>query len=255
MQPFLLAFVDSEFFQLFGRAIELLFLLAVGVAACLVVVLARYGLQHWQRPQPGGSARWGSRLLSGVALLPAVLVGLAVAIFGSMELLESRRDQRRHTAYKTALTRKVKQLQIQAAGKYTLVESSLPGQNQPLSTWQRHDSATVAYISQNHGRPRVELLLRSNGTFVYQSSIIGDATGRQVAGSWKLEPYYYDQEVRNMDRFKIYFHSSAADSVRYKHLRGLLESSSYSTQVDLTGTFLAGSNSLLFKLRKEAANN
>lgn len=257
MRPFLLAFVDSEFFRLFGIAVTFLFALMAAVVAGLLFVLTRYGLRRWRYPDPAAPA--SSRLTATLLLLPAAFVGFVAFLVGAGALMESHQDHRTASAFQAALQRKTAQMSLKAVGQYVLVDSVLPAYNADRykgeKDWVLADSAQLATDRSNHGRkPRVELNLRQNGSLTYHSNIVGDATGQYAAGNWHLEPEYLDyhtvEALRGLHNYKLAFSGIPIRPGFEATLGGGLSAYNDQITVNLVGNYWVRGSPRVFSLKK-----
>lgn len=265
MQPFLLAFVDSQAFKIFAGLMMLPFVLAAVAAVILLLWLTRAGLRRrrQQRAAMASPSGW-QRLTMTLQLLPAALVGLVVLLLGINTLLDASQDRQHATACETALQRKTARLSLEVAGQYMLADSAWPLPNAALDAlkqgWTLVDTTLKTNTKLSPSRvPYVELTLLENGTFRYLSNISGDATGPQVTGSWKLEPGYLDlrtvEGVQNLRDFSLAFSGIASRPGSEASLSGSLSAYPDRTAIYMVGAYRVPGNPnlLVFSLRRTTA--
>ena len=253
MQPFLLAFVDSQFFSLIFWAIILLLALVAAVGIWVLAVLARRSLRY-SRSLPT-TAAWWQRLGALLLLLPAAFVGLMVLLIGPEMLLDDYRNRQVTTAFREALHQKEARLRLQVAGRYILADSVLSAPNPAwyADGWALADTTLLAADRANHGRPpRVELLLRPEGTFIYRSTIVGDAAGAQATGQWRLRErseMLTLESVREMHDYTLVFDGPPLTEGQVPLSGSLVEADAHTT-ITLAGTYSLQGHSQSFLLRK-----
>jgi len=185
MQPFLLAFVDSQAFKLMSLAFLLPFVLVGAVVVWLLVLLTRSGLRGSRRLRSPAVAATGWQHLGVAArLLPAALIGLIVLLVVLGEAVDAGQAGQAGTAYQQALHRKEVRQQAKVAGRYILAHEVPAGANGLLLA-----DTTRLPAGQP---PSAELWLRPDGTFTYYSTIAGDKAGAEAIGYWRLQGTIWD---------------------------------------------------------------
>lgn len=186
MQPFLLAFVDSEFFKL---AMSLLLIVAVVVVVVWVLTFffgIRFVVQSWRQLRSAATRRERIRAAARLAA-PFVLIGI-----WQLGKLVSTHYEATQQADRRAISQHiVDSLRTSSIGIYKLAN---PTQLHLLATTSKgtqgqqagHRIADTAYVAEKSAVPFVELVLRADSTFYYSSNLVGDGTGAAQQGTWKV---------------------------------------------------------------------
>jgi len=263
MRPLLLAFVDSEFFKFIGGAFIFLLLLVAAGGVLLVVGLARAGWRKQQRLRAApATASWLQRLGATVLMLPAAVLAFICFCLGVLWMVETIGDHQQAAAYQAALQAKTARVSRQLAGRYELAATVLPAPDPAWYTdangWPLADTTLLHKDRLNGGRAaHVELDLQANGTFTYQSNIVGDATGARTTGHWKAVPGYVDVQtvdgLSSLHSYELFFYGSLPDSSQYERLKGSVTAYPDALSVYLAGEYSIRGNPVRFELKKASA--
>lgn len=216
MQPFLLAFIDSQAFKFLSLAFLLPFVLVGVVVVWLLVLLTRSGLRDSRRLRSSAVVATGWQHLGiAVRLLPAAFIGLILLLVGLSEAVDisqatdTRAESPGGTAYHEALHRKEERLQAKVAGRYVLADEMPAEVNLARHTRPNGLPATTrrpAGRATPSQPPRAELWLRPDGIFTYYSTIAGDEAGAAASGYWRLQgsTWYTSQTLENLREVHSY---------------------------------------------------
>jgi hypothetical protein len=246
MQPFLLAFVDSQAFKLMSLAMLVPYVLVGAVVVWLLVLLTRSGLRSPTVAATGW--QYAGRI---VRLVPAVCIGFVGLMVWLSEVHSTHLASRGASAYAEALHRKEVGRQAKVAGRYILADAELPAPNQ---SWPpaANDQA-LADTTRLAAEPYVELWLRPNGTFTYYSTLEGDEAGAQATGRWHLRADTRDKPETMMALRKLHTYAIVLDMLPppakdTAPLSGSLADEEDPPTVKLAGTYQLQGSSLPFAL-------